>query len=704
MKWTWKEQDAAYRPLQMIHGIVKNPDGGKDEIYQEMEARLRHVKDIGCGGVVTNMGPRDYLEKEEHWELFRESLEMCERMGLRVWLYDEDGYPSGGAGGLTLKGHPEYEAYGLCCLSYEIKKSEYLTVQKPKGYDKVLSVYAIEGDTFKASDRVDLMRFVDEKGTLCWDCAFTGKVYYLVTRPLFEGVHASRNYHKIRRYIDVLDKDAVKRFVEITYEAYEKHAGDFFGNLIEAVFTDEPSVMGGYLPILNIDSRNLLQDIPDPEVPLYPFVVWSRKFAEEFLERKGYDILPFVPLLFARRGPAFRKVRTDYYDVMTSLYEEAFFVAIGDWCSRHGVAFTGHLLSEEALCTQVQQEGEFFRLMRHMHQTGIDMLTADPARVAQVPLLPKTAASAAHQYGRQHVMSETSDFIERQMGENTEPERAFASIAAQFACGVDRFTSYFSEDKYETAVYRRIYDGVSKIGQFLEGGVHVAPLLIYYPAKTAWEFMNPSSQVSSRRTYEREMEACENSLQSALIFFQQNCLDYDLVNEEGLRLIKSDSGYIMNCGKEKYQALYIPYADLETEGILPLIHKLAAAGLLVYIEETEFSPFYAELREDMKTGTVKMVKGPEEAGADLENREIADYQLTENPGILVLEKEENGQQRYLLVNTSKAAAAFSMNFKGTVPEAAYDPYNQVDISLCKRNDRSLWITMEGYGVCLLCTE
>ena len=50
--------------------------------------------------------------------------------------------------------------------------------------------------------------------------------------------------------------------------------------------------------------------------------LWTQRFAEEFRKRKGYDIVPELPALFADSGPRTPKVRLDYRDVMVSLTEE----------------------------------------------------------------------------------------------------------------------------------------------------------------------------------------------------------------------------------------------------------------------------------------------------------------------------------------------------------------------------------------------
>ena len=59
---------------------------------------------------MTNVAFRDYLKSERLWRVLGLVLEEAGDADMRVWLYDEKGYPSGGAGGLTIDENPDFEA------------------------------------------------------------------------------------------------------------------------------------------------------------------------------------------------------------------------------------------------------------------------------------------------------------------------------------------------------------------------------------------------------------------------------------------------------------------------------------------------------------------------------------------------------------------------------------------------------------------
>ena len=142
---------------------------------------------------MTTVSLKDYLRDEAAWEVLGRGVRIAHEMGLRVWIYDEEGYPSGTAGGLVLENVPAAEAEGL-------------------------------------------IRVKDGDGT----------VRYAVT-PLYEATHATENFYKKRHYINILEPAAASTFIALTHERYER-ALHPIGKYVEAFFTDEPSLISAYVP------------------------------------------------------------------------------------------------------------------------------------------------------------------------------------------------------------------------------------------------------------------------------------------------------------------------------------------------------------------------------------------------------------------------------------------------------------------------
>ncbi len=92
--------------LKIVHGYFGDQADAQDQLIQQL-------KDDGFGGVVCNVPHDQYLEDEGKWASFASWAARAKKAGLTLWLYDEDGYPSGTAGGVTLRDHPELAAMGL---------------------------------------------------------------------------------------------------------------------------------------------------------------------------------------------------------------------------------------------------------------------------------------------------------------------------------------------------------------------------------------------------------------------------------------------------------------------------------------------------------------------------------------------------------------------------------------------------------------
>ena len=85
------------RPLQIVEPFEKWC--GPEE--SGMRASFQSLLDMGISGIVTNVSLENYLADERAWAVLGRGIKLAHEMGLRVWIYDEKGYPSGTAGGLV---------------------------------------------------------------------------------------------------------------------------------------------------------------------------------------------------------------------------------------------------------------------------------------------------------------------------------------------------------------------------------------------------------------------------------------------------------------------------------------------------------------------------------------------------------------------------------------------------------------------------
>ncbi|HEX2952216.1 MAG TPA: hypothetical protein VHV83_22000, partial [Armatimonadota bacterium] len=107
-----------FRPLQIIHGMDRfllDPENLNG--VEGIDRHLEKLIDMGTGGVVTNVGFQDYLQNPRQWDIFRHGVQKAQQLGMVLWLYDEKGYPSGTAGGIVTRSHPEFAVLGLAAYS-----------------------------------------------------------------------------------------------------------------------------------------------------------------------------------------------------------------------------------------------------------------------------------------------------------------------------------------------------------------------------------------------------------------------------------------------------------------------------------------------------------------------------------------------------------------------------------------------------------
>ncbi len=163
--------------------------------------QIRWMYKNGIGGFF--MHARSGLQTEYLSDEWMECIDICAKeavkLGMKAWAYDENGWPSGFAGGKLL--------------------------EEEENRDKFI---LFETGVYDANATVSYLLRENE---LC--------------RVLNEETEAEATY--LNLYIksatstaDILNPEVVDKFIALTHEQYRKHFGDKFAENIEGFFTDEP--------------------------------------------------------------------------------------------------------------------------------------------------------------------------------------------------------------------------------------------------------------------------------------------------------------------------------------------------------------------------------------------------------------------------------------------------------------------------------
>jgi len=341
----------------------------KDELIRQVHI----IKEMGWGGFF--MHSRTGLATEylgdEWFEMINACADEAEKLGLEAWLYDEDRWPSGHAGGKVTQ-DPRY-------------RMRYLRLrQVPAGEfawsDDLIAAFACRLDGISYSDCRRLLR----------DTPLSEHAGLTVLAFTTEEM-ACTSFYNGQTYLDTLNREATERFLEVTHEQYRARCGDRLGRSIKGVFTDEPH-RG-----LVMCSTGHVNSKPEWLVP------WTPRLFDAFRERFGYDLTDHLPEIYLRpEGRRVTQVKWHFMEHLQQMFLDGFARPCDEWCRRHGLVLTGHVLHEDTLGAQAVPNGSMMRYYEYLEYPGIDLLT-EGNRCFWVA---KQVASVARQMGRRWVLSE----------------------------------------------------------------------------------------------------------------------------------------------------------------------------------------------------------------------------------------------------------------------------------------------------------
>ena len=320
-----------------------------DALDEEECVRQAHIfREMGFGGY--HIHPRAGLATPYLGEKFLSCVKACaedaKKTDMLCWLYDEDRYPSGFAGGAVTK-DGRYRRRGLIFTTKQRAEDATFSDGRQCGGARLLATYAVR---LRFGKLVSYKRLKEgEKGR--------GKRFYaylVVDEPTDTFNQAG--------YVDALCKEALDAFADYTYGAYEKCVGKDFGKTIPAMFTDEPQT-------------KFVSPFRSALCPKEAVIPWTDDFAESYEKAFGSDPLDALPELFfdCDDESAFR-TRWQYHTHRTERFAEAFSDNLGARLEKLGLHLTGHLMEEPMLSTQFTAVGETMRHYRGFGLPGIDLL------------------------------------------------------------------------------------------------------------------------------------------------------------------------------------------------------------------------------------------------------------------------------------------------------------------------------------------
>ncbi len=484
-----------------------NGDMDPDVMLAQIDAM--HAMGIGALVIHARVGLEVPYLSEAWFERVRLTLDACAERGMRVWLYDEDNWPSGYAGGRVLARDPAFVGWNLGLERHYLGAGEDVALELG---DDDRTVAALLAPLASCEARpADPLRFQRPAGAAALDWRDPSEFEHRLADEAPKRLELGEATRRVQApddgrrwllavarrapttwiaaysdqaYIDLLNPAAVEAFIEETHEAYLRRFPERFADgTVLGFFVDEP---GFY---------NNFRTTNPATLP------WTGDLASAFRERHGYDLEDELLALWYDQGGRSDRVRHDYWATVGALLEERFFGRLARWCDDHDVALTGHLHLEEWQWTMTRNSVSPFMALRRLQVPGVDKIDESTVKVSE-----KLASSVAHAYGRPRVISETFALA----GWKLAPPQMKQIVDHQYVRGVNWLSPhafYYSTDDWRKRECppsefvqnpwwhhaRPVWDYVARLSAALSEGEHVAPVALYYPSEQAWVGMTPEA-------------------------------------------------------------------------------------------------------------------------------------------------------------------------------------------------------------------
>ncbi len=552
----------------------------RDELLWQIDC----MKEMGFGGfhMHSRTGMATPYLSEEFFDLVGACVEKAKENDMLAWLYDEDRWPSGAAGGIVTKNSPQLrQRY----MTAEMKRPEDLSdrdtaVSEGKSY--LLGAYDI------IKNEIGEMTHY-EKVTLDAPERDGAERWYFVCHCV-----GATPWHNNAYYIDTLNPDAAKEFLRVTYDAYRDHFGADFGGAVPAIFTDEPQfATKRALPFSFGGGRATF-----PWTPLFP---------EKFTEMYGYDILDRLPeIIYEITGDAPSVARYHYHDCIAELFARGFNDLCGEWCEKNNIYFTGHLMEEPTLESQTHAVGDAMRCYRKMQLPGIDML-CDRVELTTA----KQTQSAVHQYGREGMTSELYgvtnwDFDFRGHKFQGDWQAALGvTVRVHHLTWVsmqgDAKRDYPASINYQSPWYRDynyVEDHFARVNAAITRGKPVVKVAVVHPVESYWLRFGPNDLTSSAK------EQLEENFTNITRWLLSGLIDFDFICESTLPDQYKKSEHGLTVGEMNYDAVIVPACETLRKTTADILAdfsrrggKLIFAGDAPSYIDAVPSPFAKELYE-----------------------------------------------------------------------------------------------------------
>ncbi|MDR3715515.1 MAG: glycosyl hydrolase [Puia sp.] len=324
--WMWMGSNLSKQ------GITKDLEALKQEGFSS--ATMLSLADIttpwACN-IDKSPTPDIIAWTEPWWKLVRHAAEESRRLGMSFGMFNGPAYETSGGPWVT----PELSMQEVCWSQQAVQGNTRVSVklarpqvdpranmpfpvynpatglvERPeiaarKTWYKDIAVLAVPARGVIPVDSIfDLTARMQPDGSLDWDAPKGEWLLYRFGHTTMGAIIQPAQWAATGLECDKMNVEAVSFHIDHVIGEIQKHLGDLIGNGFDHVYFD--SYEAGY-------------------------PTWTPKMREEFKSRRGYDIIPWLPV-FANRSVGGRadslKFRTDFDSTVRDLYRDVYFRTI----------------------------------------------------------------------------------------------------------------------------------------------------------------------------------------------------------------------------------------------------------------------------------------------------------------------------------------------------------------------------------------
>ena len=514
---------------------------------EELLRQVDNIKDMGMGGFFmhSRIGLVTEYLGDEWFDLINACTDKAEKIGLEAWLYDEDRWPSGTAGGMVTKKKENRMKFILMHINDEIIDHE-----------NVLCCFEcdLDGVNYTNKNKIDSHDYTNKS-----------KIWFEIVE------HPKDTFYNGHTYADTLKRETTQDFIKLTHEKYVENCGNRIGNTIKGIFTDEPH--RGYLMCNAMFNGHA--------------VPYTEELPNKFKEQWGYDIIDCLPELFLREnGEKVSQVKWHYVELLQQMFLENFAKPVYDWCKKYNMILTGHGFHEDSLSAQTIAHGSIMRFYEYMDYPGVDVLTEKNTAYSIV----KQLSSSANQLNKRWCLSELYGCTGWQMNfeshKNVGDWQALMGVnvrchhlswyTMEGECKRDYPASIFHQSSWYKE-YKYVEDYFSRLGVFLDQGNCMRDCLVINPIESIWCRVY-AGWAGWPCAIDEDVILIEEHYKKLYNYLLECNVNFDFADEEMMSRLYHINGNEISIGKIKYKKVVISGLTTVRSTTLKILNEFIENG------------------------------------------------------------------------------------------------------------------------------